>query len=154
MEPCSMWAACPSKGAFRIGVLCTILIPIAKVMVKRLKRTQNGPNEEHITINSLLCADLPTHSISVPSSSGNPNLIMYKVDLEEKGKVGNEEGELYAKENGLTFLETSAKTAHNVNGLFYEIAKRLVKAAPSRPTRMRLHSRPRQSGRMLFCCSS
>ncbi|XP_038996098.1 ras-related protein Rab5-like [Hibiscus syriacus] len=85
---------------------------------------------------------------------GNPNLIMYKVDLEEKGKVGNEEGELYAKENGLTFLETSAKTAHNVNGLFYEIAKRLVKAAPSRPTRMRLHSRPRQSGRMLFCCSS
>ena len=32
-----------------------------------------------------------------------------------------QEGELYAKENGLTFLETSAKTAHNVNELFYEI---------------------------------
>ncbi|XP_039018608.1 ras-related protein Rab5-like [Hibiscus syriacus] len=56
---------------------------------------------------------------------GNPNLIMFlvanKVDLEEKRKVGTEEGELYAKENGLTFLETSAKTTHNVNYLFYEI---------------------------------
>ncbi|KAK8343332.1 hypothetical protein V6Z12_A07G007300 [Gossypium hirsutum] len=56
---------------------------------------------------------------------GNQNLIMFlvanKVDLEDKKKVGNEEGEQYAKENGLTFLETSAKTAHNVNELFYEI---------------------------------
>ena len=32
-----------------------------------------------------------------------------------------QEGELYAKENGLSFLETSAKTAQNVNELFYEI---------------------------------
>ncbi|KAL4301881.1 hypothetical protein GQ457_10G000430 [Hibiscus cannabinus] len=89
---------------------------------------------------------------------GNQNLIMFlvanKVDLEEKRQVGNEEGELYAKENGLTFLETSAKTAHNVNELFYEIAKRLVKAAPSRPTGMKLHNRPRESGGRLFCCSS
>lgn len=34
-----------------------------------------------------------------------------------------QEGELYAKENGLSFLDTSAKTAHNVNELFYEIGK-------------------------------
>ncbi|TYH60890.1 hypothetical protein ES332_D07G010900v1 [Gossypium tomentosum] len=58
---------------------------------------------------------------------GNQNLIMFlvanKVDLEDKKKVGNEEGEQYAKENGLTFLETSAKTAHNVNELFYEIGR-------------------------------
>ena len=32
-----------------------------------------------------------------------------------------QDGEQYAKENGLVFLETSAKTAQNVNELFYEI---------------------------------
>ncbi|KAE8663847.1 hypothetical protein F3Y22_tig00112864pilonHSYRG00019 [Hibiscus syriacus] len=56
-----MWRACASKRAFRIGVLCAILTPVAKVMAKRLKHTQNDPNEEHVTINSRLCADLPTH---------------------------------------------------------------------------------------------
>ncbi|KAE8712969.1 Beta-amylase 3 [Hibiscus syriacus] len=40
----------------------------AKVMAKRLKHTQNDPNEEHVTINSRLCADLPTHGISAPST--------------------------------------------------------------------------------------
>ncbi|CAK7334948.1 unnamed protein product [Dovyalis caffra] len=82
---------------------------------------------------------------------GNPNLIMFlvgnKVDLEEKRKVGNEEAEQYAKENGLVFLETSAKTAQNVNELFYEIAKRLTKKVPSRPTGMKLHRRPQETGR-------
>ncbi|PON58633.1 Small GTP-binding domain containing protein [Parasponia andersonii] len=88
---------------------------------------------------------------------GNPNLIMFlaanKADLEEKRKVGVEDGEQYAKENGLFFLETSAKTAQNVNELFYEIAKRLVKSIPSRPTGMKLHRGTRESGRRLFCCS-
>ncbi|KAE8675954.1 hypothetical protein F3Y22_tig00111640pilonHSYRG00183 [Hibiscus syriacus] len=61
MEHSSMWRACASKRAFRIGVLCAILTPVAKVMAKRLKHTQNDPNKEHVTINSRLCADLPTH---------------------------------------------------------------------------------------------
>ncbi|KAL9443527.1 hypothetical protein AB3S75_016818 [Citrus x aurantiifolia] len=88
---------------------------------------------------------------------GNPNLIMFlvanKVDLEEKRKVKNEEGELYAQENGLSFLETSAKSAHNVNELFYEIAKRLVEANPSHQTGMKLHTESHGGGRRGFCCS-
>ncbi|KAJ4708422.1 Ras-related protein [Melia azedarach] len=88
---------------------------------------------------------------------GNPNLIMFlvanKVDLEDKRTVNTEDGEQYAKENGLSFLETSAKTAHNVNELFYEIAKRLAKANPSRQTGMKLHTGRREGGRRGFCCS-
>ncbi|XP_044472150.1 ras-related protein Rab5-like isoform X2 [Mangifera indica] len=89
---------------------------------------------------------------------GNPNLIMFlvanKVDLEDKRKVGYEDGELYAKENGLSFLETSAKTAQNVNELFYEIAKRLVKANPFRRAGMKLHTGRQEGGSRGFCCSS
>ncbi|KAE8726466.1 hypothetical protein F3Y22_tig00006753pilonHSYRG00036 [Hibiscus syriacus] len=60
-----MWRACASKRAFRIGVLCAILTPVAKVMAKRLKHTQNDTNEEHVVINSRLCADLPTHEYHI-----------------------------------------------------------------------------------------
>ncbi|XP_008799023.2 ras-related protein RHN1-like [Phoenix dactylifera] len=89
---------------------------------------------------------------------GNPHLVMVlvanKADLETKRQVDNEEGELYAQENGLFFIETSAKTAQNVNELFYEIAKRLVKARPARPTGMNLHNETQDRRRRLFCCST
>ena len=38
-----------------------------------------------------------------------------KCDLEEKRVVSREEGEQFAKNNGLFFLETSAKTYENVD---------------------------------------
>ncbi|XLT13137.1 hypothetical protein HN51_058827 [Arachis hypogaea] len=69
----------------------------------------------------------------------NPSLIMFlvanKADLGAERKVANEDGEEYAKENGLSFLETSAKTAQNVNKLFYEIVwrKEIGKSKPFTP---------------------
>jgi Ras-related protein Rab-2A len=41
-------------------------------------------------------------------------LIGNKNDLEHRRAVSTKEGELFAQENGLVFLETSAKTASNV----------------------------------------
>lgn len=50
--------------------------------------------------------------------NGNPDMVIMlignKSDLEQRRQVSTEEGERFAKENGLIFLETSAKTAHNV----------------------------------------
>ena len=50
------------------------------------------------------------------NSSKNVTIILIgnKKDLEDRRQVSYEEGEAFAKENGLMFLETSAKTAYNV----------------------------------------
>lgn len=53
----------------------------------------------------------------------NPNmaimLIGNKCDLSHRRAVSKEEGEQFAKENGLLFLEASAKTAQNVEEVIY-----------------------------------
>ena len=54
-------------------------------------------------------------------------LVGNKTDLAEKRQVALEEGEAKAKELGVMFIETSAKTSVNVGELFNEIAKRLPK---------------------------
>jgi len=52
-------------------------------------------------------------------------LIGNKCDLESRRAVSKEEGEQFAKEHGLFFLETSAKTAANVEEAFQQTAKNI-----------------------------
>ncbi len=58
----------------------------------------------------------------------NPKMVIMlignKSDL-EKREVSYEEGEAFAKENGLIFLETSAKTAQNVEEAFLKTAQKI-----------------------------
>jgi Ras-related protein Rab-2A len=51
-------------------------------------------------------------------------LIGNKSDL-EKREVAYEEGEKFAQDNGLIFLETSAKTAQNVEEAFLKTAQKI-----------------------------
>jgi Ras-related protein Rab-2A len=52
-------------------------------------------------------------------------LIGNKSDLDHRRQVSKEEGEKFAKEHGLIFLETSAKTAANVEEAFIHTAQKI-----------------------------
>ena len=53
-------------------------------------------------------------------------LVGNKSDLEQQRQVSFEQGQTYAKEKGIHFLETSARNGQNVKPLFNELAKNLT----------------------------
>ncbi|KAL4376193.1 hypothetical protein GQ457_02G005000 [Hibiscus cannabinus] len=54
-------------------------------------------------------------------------LIGNKCDLSHRRAVSSEEGEQFARENGLVFMEASAKTAQNVEEAFISTAAKIYK---------------------------
>eukprot|EP01119_Soliformovum_irregulare_P005071 TRINITY_DN1644_c0_g1_i1.p1 TRINITY_DN1644_c0_g1~~TRINITY_DN1644_c0_g1_i1.p1 ORF type:complete len:136 (+),score=38.41 TRINITY_DN1644_c0_g1_i1:316-723(+) len=56
-------------------------------------------------------------------------LIGNKCDLQEKRQISREEGEKFAKDNGLFFLEASARTDENVDEAFIGTAKHIYRKA-------------------------
>ena len=56
-----------------------------------------------------------------------------KSDLGNKRMVEYEEATAYAEENGLLFMETSAKNANNVNEIFLAIARKLPRDSEGGP---------------------
>eukprot|EP00992_Anisonema_acinus_P011537 TRINITY_DN7496_c0_g1_i1.p1 TRINITY_DN7496_c0_g1~~TRINITY_DN7496_c0_g1_i1.p1 ORF type:complete len:201 (+),score=36.94 TRINITY_DN7496_c0_g1_i1:52-654(+) len=80
-----------------------------------------------------------------------------KCDLVDQRKVSLEESQGYAEDNGLLYLETSAKAGINVHEVFTEIARKLSRnlanssaQAQAPPNRVNLNERSKSSRR---CCN-
>lgn len=70
-----------------------------------------------------------TRWLEEAKQNSNPNMVIMlignKSDLDHRRAVSTKEGEQFAEENGLIFLETSAKTAANVEQAFIKTAEKI-----------------------------
>ncbi|KNC50220.1 Ras-like protein Rab-5C [Thecamonas trahens ATCC 50062] len=87
----------------------------------------------------------------------SPNIVIAlagnKCDLASKRAVDDEEAAQYAEDNGLLFLETSAKGAINVNEIFIAIAKKLPKnTVETRPAKPVVQIDEPSSSKKKGCC--
>ena len=60
-------------------------------------------------------------------------LVGNKCDLEEKRQVSYDEGMALAEKMGLLYIETSAKTAHNIEETFVQMSKKLIAESLNKP---------------------
>lgn len=60
-------------------------------------------------------------------------LVGNKSDLESLRRIKTEDAQNYAEDNGILFMETSAKTCQNVKEIFEAIAKTLPKDRDRKP---------------------
>ncbi|XP_027726423.1 ras-related protein Rab-5C [Vombatus ursinus] len=92
----------------------------------------------------------------------SPNIVIAlagnKADLASKRAVDFQEAQAYADDNSLLFMETSAKTAMNVNEIFMAIAKKLPKNepqnAPGAPGRRGVDLQENSPTSRSQCCSN
>ncbi|NXP13733.1 RAB17 protein, partial [Thinocorus orbignyianus] len=83
-------------------------------------------------------------------------LVGNKIDLAAEREVATEEGEEFARTKGLLFMETSAKSSHQVNDIFMAIAQELLQREQEKTSASSLHGRSTvdlgESGVRTRCC--
>ena len=115
----------------------------AKTWVKELQRQAN-PNivialagnkadlaskrtvDQEVSAGNLVWSDYPIYRALFLPSLHQLTILSFPVGLATIF-VEHQEASAYAEDNGLLFMETSAKTAKNVNEIFLAIAKKLPK---------------------------
>ncbi|NXB29496.1 RAB17 protein, partial [Eulacestoma nigropectus] len=82
-------------------------------------------------------------------------LVGNKTDLAER-EVTTEEGEEFARTKGLLFMETSAKSSHQVNDVFMGVVQELLRREKEKASKPSSHGRStvdlRASGARTRCC--
>lgn len=82
-------------------------------------------------------------------------LVGNKTDLADEREVPTEEGEEFARTKGLLFMETSAKSSHQVNDVFMAIVQELLRREKEKPSPQRRSTLDlRASGARTSCCRS